>query len=71
MNKAGMNFQQILTSLTTAPAARFGVSKQTGQVAVGMDADIVVLAADPAVDVKALANVKYTLRQGKIIYERK
>lgn len=71
MSKAGMSFQQILTSLTTAPAARFGVTKQTGKIAVGMDADIVALAADPAVDIKALANVKYTIRKGKIIYELK
>jgi imidazolonepropionase-like amidohydrolase len=71
MGKAGMSFGQILTSLTTAPAARFGVIKQTGKIAVGMDADIVALAADPAVDVKALANVKFTLRKGQIIYELK
>ncbi len=68
MAKAGMSFQQILASLTTAPSARFGVAKHTGKIATGMDADIVVLATDPAVDIKALANVKYTLRKGKIIY---
>jgi imidazolonepropionase-like amidohydrolase len=71
MAKAGMNFQQILASLTTAPAARFGAAKHTGKIAVGMDADIVVLASDPAVDIKALANVKYTLRKGNIIYGAK
>lgn len=71
MAKAGMSFQQILTSLTTAPAARFGAAKQTGRIAAGMDADIVVLAADPAVDIKALANVKYTFRKGKVIYQSK
>jgi imidazolonepropionase-like amidohydrolase len=71
MSKAGMSFEQILTALTTAPAARFGASKETGKIAVGLDADIVVLNADPAVDVKALANVRYTLRKGKMIYEQK
>jgi imidazolonepropionase-like amidohydrolase len=68
MAKAGMSFQQILASLTTAPAARFGAAKRTGKIAPGMDADIVVLTADPAVDIKALANVKYTFRKGKTIY---
>jgi imidazolonepropionase-like amidohydrolase len=71
MAKAGMSFQQILASLTTAPAARFGAAKHTGKIAVGMDADIIVLAADPTVDIKALANVKYTFRRGTIIYEAK
>lgn len=68
MAKAGMSFQQILASLTTAPAARFGAAKHTGKIAVGMDADIVMLAADPSVNITALASVKYTIRKGKIIY---
>lgn len=71
MTKAGMSFQQILTSLTTAPAARFGAANHAGKIAAGFDADLVVLNADPAVDIKALANVKYTFRQGKMIFEAK
>jgi imidazolonepropionase-like amidohydrolase len=71
MAKAGMSFQQILASLTTAPASRFGVSKKTGRIALGLDADIVLLASDPLVDATAFSNVKYTIRKGKIIYEAK
>src|SRR5262249_2589310 len=41
MSRAGMNFQQILASLTTSPAARFGYSTHNGRVEKGMDADIV------------------------------
>jgi len=33
-----------------------------------MDADLVVLDADPASDVRNLAKVTYTIRGGKIIY---
>jgi imidazolonepropionase-like amidohydrolase len=33
-----------------------------------MDADIVVLDADPATDVRNLSKVAYTIRAGKIIY---
>lgn len=69
MERAGMNFRQILESLTTAPAKRFGLSKKTGRIAPGMDADIVVLGGDPATDVKAFSDVRYTLRAGKIIYQ--
>lgn len=71
MERAGMQFQDILASLTTSPAERFGESKRTGRIAPGMDADIVILAADPAKDIKALSNVRYTLRQGKILYQVK
>jgi imidazolonepropionase-like amidohydrolase len=68
MAEAGMRFPQILASLTTAPAERFGESKQLGQIAAGLQADLVVLKEDPAKNIKALTAVKYTLRGGKIIY---
>ncbi len=38
-------------------------------VAQGMDADAIVLAGDPAVDVLAFSKVRYTLRKGKVIYK--
>lgn len=69
MSRAGMSFPQILASLTTAPAQRFEESGRTGRIARGMEADLVVLAGDPAADVRALANVRYTLRAGRILYE--
>ena len=68
MSRAGMSFQQILASLTTNPAQRFGYSKHTGRIAKGMDADLVVLAADPAQDATAFSKVRYTIRNGNVIY---
>ena len=68
MAEAGMSFRQILASLTTVPAERFGESKQLGRIAVGLEADLVVLKDDPSKNVGALAAVQYTLRAGKIIY---
>jgi imidazolonepropionase-like amidohydrolase len=69
MMRAGMSFRGILASLTTNPAERFGLSKRTGRIAPNMDADIVIIAGDPEVDIQALSNVKYTLRRGRIIYQ--
>jgi imidazolonepropionase-like amidohydrolase len=71
MSRAGLSFTQILEALTTAPAKRFGLSKKTGRIAPGMDADIVLLGSDPAIDIEAFSNVRYTLRSGKIIYRYK
>ena len=68
MQRAGLSFSQILASLTTAPAERFGESASRGRVAPGMDADLVVLSADPADDIQALAKVRYTIRRGVVIY---
>jgi imidazolonepropionase-like amidohydrolase len=68
MAQAGMTFPQILASLTTAPAERFGDANKLGRVAAGFQADLVVFQQDPATNLRSLAHVKYTLRAGKIIY---
>jgi imidazolonepropionase-like amidohydrolase len=70
MTQAGMSFSQILASLTTNPARRFGLAQRSGRVAPGMEADLVVLEGDPARDIRALTQVRYTLRQGRVIYRR-
>jgi len=68
MTEAGMNFRQILASLTTSPAERFGEGKLAGRVAAGYRADLVILRGDPAKDIRALTAAEFTLRDGKIIY---
>jgi imidazolonepropionase-like amidohydrolase len=68
MSRAGMTFPQILASLTTVPAQRFGYAAHSGRIAPGMDADLVVLSADPASDITALSKVDYTVRNGKVIF---
>lgn len=68
MARAGMSFTDILASLTTAPAQRFGLSSSSGRVAPGMAADLVLLAADPADDVRAFSRVSATFRNGRPIY---
>jgi imidazolonepropionase-like amidohydrolase len=68
MSRAGMSFPQILASLTTNPAQRFGYASHSGRIAPGFDADLVVLTSDPAADITALSHVAYTIRKGKIIF---
>ena len=68
MAEAGMTFRQILASLTTAPAERFGSVNKLGRIAAGLQADLVVLNQDPAKNIRALTSVQYTLREGKLIY---
>src|SRR6185312_3587094 len=62
MSRAGMSFQDILASLTTNPAQRFGYSTHSGLIAKGMDADLVVLRADPAQSTSAFSKIRYTIR---------
>jgi imidazolonepropionase-like amidohydrolase len=68
MKGAGLSFQQILASLTTSPADRFGYSGRSGRIAPDMAADLVVLDGDPANEITALAKVHYVILNGKMIY---
>ena len=68
MARAGLDWRQILASLTTAPAKRFGQGERKGRIAPGMEADLVLLGTDPAVDVMGFGDVQATIRGGRIIY---
>ncbi len=69
MSRAGLTPMQILASLTTAPAERFGESNKRGRIAKGMDADLVILESDPLEDATNLAKVRATYRAGRPIME--
>lgn len=71
MQKAGMSFRQILATLTTIPADKFGLSNQTGRIAKDMNADLVIFSGNPESDIRTLAEVGYTIKKGKIIYSSK
>jgi len=66
-----MNYKQILASLTTNPARKFGDSDHTGRIAKDMKADLVILNADPAQDVTAYSKVRFTIRNGKVLYKER
>ena len=70
MSRGGMSYQELLASLTTNPARRFGFAQHSGRIAPGFDADLVVLRSDPARDAAAFADVQYTVRGGAVIYDR-
>jgi imidazolonepropionase-like amidohydrolase len=70
MAEAGMSPTQILASLTTTPAAKFGDSGRLGRIAPGFVADLVILSEDPLSDVRAFAAVAYTIRDGRVIYRK-
>lgn len=70
MAQAGLSPLQILASLTTAPAERWAETARRGRLLPGMDADLVVLAGDPAASVGNFARVQCTVRAGQVIYAR-
>jgi imidazolonepropionase-like amidohydrolase len=74
MARAGLDFRAILQTLTVNPGARFarpGTPAGVGTVAVGQAADLVVLAGDPAADVRAFATPLVTIRGGQLVSDRR
>jgi imidazolonepropionase-like amidohydrolase len=69
MAEAGMTYRQILAALTTAPAEKFGESARLGRVAPGLAADLVLLNGHPSRDVRVFSDVRYTIRDGSVIYQ--
>jgi len=69
MSEAGLSPMQILASLTTAPAATWKEGDRRGKLVPGMEADLVVLDADPADDPRNFAKVRCAFRHGKLIYQ--
>ncbi|HEY7699881.1 MAG TPA: amidohydrolase family protein [Vicinamibacteria bacterium] len=68
MARAGLSFDEILASLTTAPAGRFGQADRKGTIEPGKEADLVVFEGDPRADIRSLARVRYTIREGRVIW---
>jgi imidazolonepropionase-like amidohydrolase len=68
MSQAGLTPMQILASLTTAPAQRFQEQSSRGRIAAGMEADLVLLGADPNQDARNFGKVRATIRRGQMIY---
>jgi imidazolonepropionase-like amidohydrolase len=71
MESAGLNWRQLLASLTTNPANRFKENSRRGRIARDMDGDLVVLGADPSRGSQAFVDVRYTIREGRVLYERR
>lgn len=69
MAASGLDWRQILASLTTAPAQHFGQAAERGRVAEGLAGDLVLLGSDPQAKPEAYADVRMTVRGGRVIYE--
>ncbi len=66
---AGLSWREVLAMLTTAPAERFRVADHEGKIAPGMDGDLTILSSDPAAgDAAAFTKVRYTIRNGRVLY---
>lgn len=66
LGRCGLGPLDILRMLTTEPARLFGREAQTGRVAVGQIADLVLLREDPWSNPAAFVQVAATIRAGRV-----
>ena len=69
--KAGMTPAQALNSATVIGADLLGKSKEIGTVAPGSYADLVAVEGDPLSDIAAVRNVKWVMKGGKVVVDKR
>lgn len=70
LRDCGLDVRQVLTMLTTNPAAALGGPEESGTVTEGAAADLVVLGATTLTDPLDLAGVQVTIRAGRVSWRR-
>jgi len=66
MVKYGMTPMQAIQSATTNAADLLGHSKELGSIKPGKYADLVAVSGDPLSDIRALENVEFVMKDGKV-----
>jgi imidazolonepropionase-like amidohydrolase len=69
LSASGLSWREVLATLTTNPVDQFSESERRGRIEPGKEGDIVVLSSDPAIDIHAFVDIRYTIRAGEVIYD--
>ncbi|MBL8549330.1 MAG: amidohydrolase family protein [Hyphomonadaceae bacterium] len=64
---AGMTPAEALATATIVPARLFGLGEETGSIAVGKAADLVLVNGDPGANISALRQVELVMRDGRLM----
>jgi imidazolonepropionase-like amidohydrolase len=66
MQASGMTPMQVIVASTATASRAMGLDKQVGTIEKGKDADLVVTAADPSLDVANFRKIRYVVRSGVV-----
>ncbi|MFQ5799662.1 MAG: amidohydrolase family protein [Bacteroidota bacterium] len=66
LSQAGMTPAEILRAATEGGALLLGVAGEIGTIEPGKLADLVVLTADPLLDIRNVRNIRFTVKGGKL-----
>jgi imidazolonepropionase-like amidohydrolase len=65
--EAGMTPMQAIESATRVPAESMGMSADTGTIAVGKRADLIVLNSDPLAAIANIRSIRWTIANGRVM----
>jgi imidazolonepropionase-like amidohydrolase len=66
MQSAGMTAAQVLASSTAVAARAMHREAEFGTIEKGKDADLIVVAGDPAADIRNVRKLRYVVRGGVV-----
>lgn len=64
---AGLTPMQAILSATSVPASSMGLSKDSGTIEAGKRADLIVLNADPLVDIHNIRKLRWVVANGRVM----
>ena len=70
MIEGGMEPMAVLESTTRVAAEALGVDSELGTLEEGKLADLIIVAGDPLIDIRALTNVHLVMKEGLIVHRR-
>ncbi len=70
VTKAGLTPLQAITAATRNGAWAIGIADRVGTLAAGMTADLLLLAADPATDIRNTRSLRFVIQGGRVVASR-
>ncbi len=70
LRHAGVPAARVLQIMTSGSATLLGIQHRTGAIKIGLEADFVVLAANPLIALDALRDVRMIVNDGKIAFRK-
>ena len=70
LQKAGLSPVRVLQIMTSGSATLLGIQKRTGAIKVGLEADFVILGANPLTGLDALKDIRVIVNDGEVAFRK-
>jgi imidazolonepropionase-like amidohydrolase len=70
LQKAGLSAVRVLQIMTSGSATLLGVQHRTGAITIGLEADFLVLGANPLAALEALKDIRMIINNGEVAFRK-